>query len=492
MSRIRSLAARPRLRVAGVAVVLAGLAATPLAPARPAPEAEATGEAELLTRVREVAEDADGLHGLAVAEVRGDDVTAAVLGAADGQQAMSAATPIEIGSVAKALTGQLLADLAEVGELAPTDPVAEALDTDDPGLAAISLEDLATHHAGLPRLPPANLPRATLASVGGNPYAGWDRERLIDAAEGRDLDGSEAYAYSNFGVGLLGQALATHLDTSYPELFRARLTEPLGMDDTVVARTAPALPDGHAHGRTAAGLSADPWLGAGYAPAGVGVWSTAEDLATLVRALLAGEAPGTAALEPRRAAGDDTEIGLGWHRTAHDQATVTWHNGGTGGFSSFVGTDRQREHGVVVLARTTTSVDHVGLRLLGVEAEPRGEPGLLGLPFTVLLTAAVVGPPLVTAARGERATRPRDRAEALSTIAGVIAGLALLRALGSWQILTPAAWIVITVVTVAAIASPLARWPDLDTVAGSRPRRLASTGLSIAVSLALVAVLAWA
>ena len=41
-----------------------------------------------------------------------------------------------------------------------------------------------------------------------------------------------------------------------------------------------------------------------------------------------------------------------------------WHNGGTGGYASFVGFIREREAAVVVLANSAKSVDSVGVEIL--------------------------------------------------------------------------------------------------------------------------------
>ena len=44
--------------------------------------------------------------------------------------------------------------------------------------------------------------------------------------------------------------------------------------------------------------------------------------------------------------------------------TVTWHNGGTGGFRSFVGIDRDHGVGVALVSASTRSVDGAAARLL--------------------------------------------------------------------------------------------------------------------------------
>jgi len=148
------------------------------------------------------------------------------------------------------------------------------------------------------------------------------------------------------------------------------------MTSTTVAATPADLPAGRAEPVRGSGAQAAPWTAAGWAPAGIGTWSTAADLARLSTALLEGSAPGARALEPVDEYTGDRRIGLHWivsPLTADDgdEHVLTWHNGGTGGSSTFVGLDRERGRAVVVLAATDRSVDDAALDLLLQEA-PRG------------------------------------------------------------------------------------------------------------------------
>ena len=60
------------------------------------------------------------------------------------------------------------------------------------------------------------------------------------------------------------------------------------------------------------------------------------------------------------------EIGLGWLIVKPTADEIVWHNGGTGGYRSFVGYDRKTRVGVVVLSNTFTAagVDDIGMHLL--------------------------------------------------------------------------------------------------------------------------------
>jgi serine-type D-Ala-D-Ala carboxypeptidase/endopeptidase len=72
-----------------------------------------------------------------------------------------------------------------------------------------------------------------------------------------------------------------------------------------------------------------------------------------------------AMLEVRRPAAGQARIGLGWLLISPDGREIAWHNGGTGGFASFIGFDPKARSGVVVLSNGTRSgVEDIGLHLL--------------------------------------------------------------------------------------------------------------------------------
>ena len=98
-----------------------------------------------------------------------------------------------------------------------------------------------------------------------------------------------------------------------------------------------------------------------YAPAGAAV-STTGDLARLATALLDGTAPGMAALErnhsPPRS--PTPASARSRSRRLRNGQTITWHNGQTGGYTSYFGLDRPSHKAVIVLSdvannATTTS-----------------------------------------------------------------------------------------------------------------------------------------
>lgn len=270
----------------------------------------------------------------------------------------------EIGSVSKGLTGLLYADAVTRGEVTPSSTLGELLPMLGGEVAGVTLSALATHTSGLPRLPAAAGPWKRTIDLwrhGTNPY----RENLDELiAQARNVKVSESKpAYSNFGFELLGHAVAGAAGMTYSELVRARLTGPLGMESTYVPAVPGDLRPTAITGTSRAGRTRQPWAGEAVGPAG-GIRSSISDLATLVGALLDGSAPGITALDPVRDFTSRTRIGAGWITIALRGHHITWHNGGTGGFRSWVGIDRAAGTGAVVLSAASVPTDGFGFRLL--------------------------------------------------------------------------------------------------------------------------------
>jgi CubicO group peptidase (beta-lactamase class C family) len=269
-------------------------------------------------------------------------------------------TIFEIGSLTKVFTALLLADLAERGQVRLSDPAARYL----PGAAGtVTLADLATHTAGLPRLPPGLAWSALTRRR--DPYAGYSEARLVRAAR-RSLRASSRpnpYLYSNYGYGLLGYLLGQAAGSSYQALVTERICGPLGLADTtfdVPPADHDRLARGHARGRTVPG-----WHMGALAAAG-GLHSTAADLSALLRACLCSSAGTTAgaplAVTPLdgalratmrpRAGLPGGQIGLAWHLSVRGDRELIWHNGMTGGYSAILAFDPVRNLGVAALANT--------------------------------------------------------------------------------------------------------------------------------------------
>ena len=274
----------------------------------------------------------------------------------------------EIGSVTKVFTSTLLADLVVRGELELDMPVQGLLGTatrmPTRNEAEITLGNLATHDSGLPRLPDNFDPADDT-----NPYADYDAERLYGFLSSHELrrDIGETVEYSNVGYGLLGHALALREGTDYEALVTERILEPLEMADTVIELT-PQLRERLSPGHDERLRPAANWDLTVLAGAGA-LRSTVNDLLTFIEANMGvRESPLGPAMElahspqvPDPALGMD--LGLGWIIAAEGDRRFVWHNGATGGYSSFVGFDPEAREGVVVLSNSANLVDSVAYRL---------------------------------------------------------------------------------------------------------------------------------
>jgi len=275
-------------------------------------------------------------------------------------------TIFEIGSVSKVFTSLVLADMANRKEVALDDPAAKYVPEDvkmpERSGKSITLLDLSTHSSGLPPLPSNFNPKDPL-----NPYADYSVDDLYQFLSSYTLsrDPGSEFEYSNLGGGLLGHLLAYRAGTDYESLIGTRITRPLVMPDTGITLSS-SMKQRMATGHNAMLAPVANWDLPTLAGAGA-LRSSANDMLTFLEALLGYKdsplAPAMKAmLEVRRPAGQ-TEIGLGWLIYSTDGREIAWHNGGTGGFRSFVGYDPTARIGVVVLSNAG-GVDDIGLHLL--------------------------------------------------------------------------------------------------------------------------------
>ncbi|MFE0755713.1 serine hydrolase [Inquilinus sp. NPDC058860] len=278
-------------------------------------------------------------------------------------------TVFEIGSVTKVFTALLLAGMAREGEVALDDPVAQHLPV---GVRvpergrAITLVDLATHTSGLPRMPANFAPRDPR-----DPYADYTQAQLFDFLSGYRLprDVGAEFEYSNLGAGLLGQALAYRAGTDYETLVRTRIVEPLGLRSTAI-ELPPNLQARLAPGHDAALETVPNWYLPTLAGAGA-LRSTANDLLAFLGAVMGyDDSPLRPAMDDmlavRRDGAKGGQVALGWMVMPRGEDELVWHNGGTGGYRSFVGFLRKARIGVVALSNTSTEigVDDIGFHLL--------------------------------------------------------------------------------------------------------------------------------
>jgi D-alanyl-D-alanine-carboxypeptidase/D-alanyl-D-alanine-endopeptidase len=276
-------------------------------------------------------------------------------------------TVFEIGSISKVFTSLLLADMVQREEVALDDPAAKYLPEDvkmpERSGKSITLLDLSTHTSGLPRLPGNLKPKDPH-----NPYAEYSVDDLHRFLSGYTLprDPGSEFEYSNLGGGLLGHLLANRAGTDYENLIRSRITQPLNMRDTRITLST-SMKERMATGHNGMLAPVVNWDLPTLAGAGA-LRSSANDMLTFLEALLGyKESPLASAMKTMfDVRCPVAKIGLGWFiSSAHDR-DIAGHDGGTGGFRSWLGYDPAERIGAVVLsnAATTIGVFDIGMHLL--------------------------------------------------------------------------------------------------------------------------------
>lgn len=303
---------------------------------------------------------------------------------------IGADTGFEIGSVSKTMTSTLLARLIADGKGSLDDPLADWLPegTNVPSFNGqpILLRHVVSHTAGLPALPPG------VAIPGpSDPYAAMTPEQLLAALGNVTLTETPGttFAYSNYASMLLSYAVARRAGKDFDTLLRDELFAPLGMDGAWLGTPPQGFRDAAGHGPNGQPVSA--WH---FAPDLAGVGGVRATLDAMVRYAQAqlGDAPA-----PLKAAitltqqpvdgGATRRTGMNWMLAPLNGRTILAHEGGTGGFSSFVAVDRDRGRAVIVLSDTSMTALG-GLGSLGLHLVDDGVP--LGKPRKAITAPAAL------------------------------------------------------------------------------------------------------
>jgi serine-type D-Ala-D-Ala carboxypeptidase/endopeptidase len=310
-----------------------------------------------------------GSTGMVVVVVRGNETWMQSYGQTypGSHQKPNAGSLIRLCSLTKIMTTDLLVKLVADGRVSLSDPLQKFAPRNVTvpvrtvrGLSGrpITLLDLATHTAGLPReiaYPAGDAGHFTFPDYS-------FRWQWLPGYRLRFLPGTAAH-YSNIGFDLLADALSAAAAKPYPQLFADRTAKPLGLRDTTLTPTRGecarlligARNEGPCNDTTAA-------AGSG------GMYSTANDMTRWLEYLL--NLPGvpmhqdptaTATYIPASQlrwtqglghAGIPNGIGLGWVHINQpdDPAMIIEKTGGGAGYTTYIALNPRRHTGIFVAA----------------------------------------------------------------------------------------------------------------------------------------------
>ena len=269
----------------------------------------------------------------------------------------------EIGSISKTFTATLLADAVEKGKVKLDDPVSKYFPDSIPVLEyqglPVTLKTLSNHSSGIPRMPNNFHP-----SDNYNPYKDYRDQDLYSFYKIFKLNrkpGAE-YEYSNLAAATLGVILEKVYKKTYQDLIVEIICDPLRMNETrEFIRKNDSIR--FVKGYNEEGKYNSQWDFDAMAPAG-SIRSTASDMLLYANAQL-GKAP--AALEKaiqltheKTYSNGSVNTALAWHYIKPGKDEAIFHNGGTGGFRTYLAVNLEKKFAVVVLSNTAISVDEMG------------------------------------------------------------------------------------------------------------------------------------
>ena len=275
-------------------------------------------------------------------------------------------TIFEIGSISKTFTATLLADAVNKGKINLDGPANKYLPDSIPALSfegvPVTVKSLINHSSGIPRMPD------NFTGVDDNdPYKEYDNSKMFSFYKHfkPTRKPGASYEYSNLAAGTVGVILEKLNKDTYEKMLFNTITKPLGMNDTrqyLRKEDSVRFAKGYADGNYAAPWNFKAFMGAG------GIRSTAADMVKYAEAQL-GKAPTALNKDiqlthtPTFTSGNTT-VALAWHYIKPGADEILFHNGGTGGYRSYLGVNLQKKFAVVMLSNTTISVDGLGNDLM--------------------------------------------------------------------------------------------------------------------------------
>ena len=301
----------------------------------------------------------------------------------------SADTQFRIASNTKTMTAAVVVQLAQEGKLGLDDPVAKYV-PNVPNGENITVAQLLEMRSGLHDYTDAP---ELLASADREQARVWTPNELLALAFAHppDFAPGTAYAYCNTNYVLLGLIVETVDGRPLAQSLHDRLFGPLGMQHTALpASTVTTIPEPYSHGylygsssfALADGVQYPPEIQAAaragtllptdftglnhsFAAAAGGVISTADDLATWIRALVTGRVFDAAyqrrwldslrPVDPSKP--DGQQYGYGISQLRWGPNTIYFHGGETPGFNSFMGYDPTNQVTLVIWTNLTVSLD---------------------------------------------------------------------------------------------------------------------------------------
>lgn len=256
-------------------------------------------------------------------------------------------TIFEIGSITKVFTVLVLLDsinnriISNINDpinnyLPPKESISKCNHTE------ITFKHLVTHTSTLPRA----------LNITGNLHI-EELEEFINNYECSEQPGTK-YLYSNLGFVILGYTLQHVLNKTFDEMVYDAVTSKLNMNDTkCFIGDNPNLTIGHTFTKE------EPYLARSSVSCSAGgLFSNLKDMKTFLLANINEDnSPISKLLRQSHKLlfqNDEKTLGFAWHlKDSIENTQIIYHNGGTYGFSSHIGFDKEKQKGVIILSNVS-------------------------------------------------------------------------------------------------------------------------------------------
>lgn len=276
-------------------------------------------------------------------------------------------TIYEIGSISKTFTGILFANAINEKKAGLNDPVKKFLGNDYKNLSYkgkdIELVHLANHTSRIQRIPTDLSAQPDFDPQ--NPYKNYSETMLLDYLKKTVIDTFPGVKneYSNLGMTTLAVIMEKIYGKSYGQLINEKITSVYRLHDTKLNYNENEVSN-LATGYSQDGNETRHWELGVFSGAG-GIRSTTGDLLKFACINLSDTVPSLKLAHYSTFNDSKTNVGLAWQITNTRQGNeMIWHNGRTGGFSSFCGMIKSKKIAVVILCNTAANSDQVALGIL--------------------------------------------------------------------------------------------------------------------------------
>ena len=309
--------------------------------------------------------------GLSIGYIVDGEIKMVTLGYTDQEQTdtIDTETIYEIGSISKTIVGLLLQQAIADGKMDMQSdfrayyPAGHSLSDDVP---EITIQDLATHHSSLPRLPGNIWNKKGFKMT--NPYAMYDSLDVYSFMEKYYAKNpKKEYAYSNFGAGLLGHLIGLQYDQSVESLLHKYVFGPLDMTHSSINNVATLDDWSIAKGHDAKGNPTPNWDFKVLAPAG-GIKCSISDMMQYAQAYTRSAQKSnplySKVLESQREIEGTRSIATFWQLAKYKGINIIHHSGMTGGYASTMMMHPEKDIVIVALTNTADSIEPLVISVL--------------------------------------------------------------------------------------------------------------------------------